>query len=1267
MTNKEKLFQKWIKHITDDLIFTDLCNKVLWFNVPSEDRLKLILYGAEKAKDKGADAELEGTFIGQKGKWVFQYKFFDLSKNPQSNARSRLKKSLLTGNERKKEISELEKAMMLNPTKYVIFTNIQLTKHNRDEILEKSKKMGITFDIILLDIDNLDPIILNESLLEISFFGSKPFYCVKEFQEQFKNEGRIVGHDFKLYGRGEDKKQFQNFINGEKNVLILTGAAGVGKTRFIIEMAEELQNSDVVPIFLRSDMGIQDDDILKISETKSRYVIFIDDAHDYDKIHSLLKLASYKKYEKFKFVLTTRTQLEEYIIASANPEDLELLRLDPFPQKTMSEFLQNELNVTDSKSRLHIWQLSGGLPLFAILCSVIVKEKKLQPLDITKEELIKYWIKKILSDLEENNHKNEIDFLKVLAAIEPVFLTNEELLEQISNFLNVHDYELERIINHLRELGYIKKFGRIIKIKHDIIGNYLLYQTNIENPQLLSKIRDTFLKYEPKNVLTNLAKAEYLGQNDLLSQFLSESLEDIPSLKIPQRLTIVESLGTLAFFRPSEVLEIVKKIMRAPAEKYIYKNRIFGEIDLTNENVLKEIPSVLRNVSFSFEDLEGAMNLLKEIALEEGAPDNYSTSAKSILRDDIVGYQALKPIIFSENAVEVLKGWVDEKKPEIDELIIDSLSGIFAREVHETLPSDETPNAFQLRRYEVNRENISRLRIVAINLLIDIAKSGEKSTCLKALNQLCINDPDNEELKIILDFVDRCIKKKNDLSVLHSLNHILAHFRSCCDLNLKSEFVEKIDQLTNRLESSNFEYTLYRWFVGMGAADIYSHDDKKFDLKVIEEKIKDLAIKVPEKISSNNLGGVINRIFDEDGEIPINSVNFSIFVGEYHPRYAMDLLRFFVDNEICNREKSALIGGLIKGIEKTEQIEAKSIVNEIYLMKGCWWNVIVRYLFICEEDIDKDYFEMLIKIANNGLEETQQLLIKSWGSSLLFKKLEDDKWWTIINALSKSDNESMDKQIAESVYRKIDENVEGLENHLDNVKEVVQKFERSNDLYSGTMDWFYLGKTMNLIFKFDSLWVLDFFKKRIELWAEGNAPKDFRPIPFGSAMEYVFEGIKEDDKKLKETIRWILSLAKKDPRYLFESSIIFESISPTIDNKIKDILLDWAKEDIENRLVTVAFIIRDCENDQSFFDLARDILELSKGNDEVLSSLSASIHTTGGTAWSFVPILKEREKIMEEWMKSQKSWVKMFAKKEIELFEREIQFEKDEEEEIFYA
>ena len=1060
MTNKEKLFQKWIKHITDDLIFTDLCNKVLWFNVPNEDRLKLILYGAEKATDKGVDSELDGTFMEQKGKWIFQYKFFDLSKNTQTNARYRLKRSLLTGNKRKKEIPELEKAMMLNPTKYVIFTNIQLTKHNRDEILEESKKMGPTFDIILLDIDNLDPIILNEPLLEISFFGSKPFYCVKEFQEQFKNEGRIVGHDFKLYGRGEEKKQFQSFIDGEKNVLILTGAAGVGKTRFIIEMAEELQNSDVVPIFLRSDMGIQDDDILKISETKSRSVIFIDDAHDYDKIHSLLKLASYKKYEKFKFVLTTRTQLEEYITASANPEDLELLRLDSFPQKTMSEFLQNELNVTDSKSRLHIWQLSGGLPLFAILCSVIVKEKKLQPLDITKEKLIKYWIKKILSDLEENNQKNEINFLKVLAAIEPVFLTNEELLEQISNFLNVQDYELERIINHLCELGYIKKCGRIIKINHNIIGNYLLYQTNIENPQLLSKIRDTFLKYEPKNVLTNLAKAEYLGQNDLLSQFLRESLEDIPSLNVPQRLTIVESLGTLAFFRPSDVLEIVKNIMHVPAGKYTYEHGIFGEVDLTNENVLKEIPPVLRNVSFSFEDLEGAMNLLKEIALVEDTLDNYSTSAKSILRDDIVGYQALKPIIFNENALEVLKGWVDEKKPEVDELIIDSLGGIFAREIHETLPSDEGPTAFQLRRYKVNREHISRLRIAAINLLIDIAKSREKSTRTKALNQLCINDPDDEELKIILDFVDRCIKKKNDLSVLHSLNRILAHFPSCCDFNLKSEFVEKIDLLTNRLENSNFEYTLYRLFVGMGA---------------IEDKIKDLAIKVPEKISFNNLGGVVNRIFDERGEIPINSVDFSVFLGEYHPTYAMDLFRFFVYNEICNREKSAFIGGLIKGIEKIEPIEAKSIVNEIYSMKDCWWNVIVRYLFICEEDIDKYYFEMLQKIASDGLEETKLLLVSFLGSSLS-PKLENDEWWAIIATISKSDNKSMDKQIAGSVYRKIDKNFEDLEKHLDQVKEVLQKFERSNDLYSGTMDWFYLGKTMNHIFKFDSLWVLDFFR-----------------------------------------------------------------------------------------------------------------------------------------------------------------------------------------------
>ena len=196
-----------------------------------------------------------------------------------------------------------------------------------------------------------------------------------------------------------------------------------------------------------------------------------------------------------------------------------------------------------------------------------------------------------------------------------------------------------------------------------------------------------------------MATAEYLGQNDLLSQFLKEDLlENISSLNIPKRLTIVESLGILAFFRPSKVLEIVEKIMRMPAGKYTHKDKIFGVVDLTNESVLKEIPPVLRNISFSFEDLEGAMNLLKEIALIERTPDNSSTSAQSILNEDIVGYQALRPIIFNEKAVDVLKGWAGEKKTEVDALIIDSLSGIFAREIHETLPSDESPNAFQFRR-----------------------------------------------------------------------------------------------------------------------------------------------------------------------------------------------------------------------------------------------------------------------------------------------------------------------------------------------------------------------------------------------------------------------------------------------------------------------------------------------------------------------------------------------------------------------------------------
>lgn len=447
----------------------------------------------------------------------------------------------------------------------------------------------------------------------------------------------------------------------------------------------------------------------------------------------------------------------------------------------------------------------------------------------------------------------------------------------------------------------------------------------------------------------------------------------------------------------------------------------------------------------------------------------------------------------------------------------------------------------------------------------------------------------------------------------------------------------------------------------MGAEDYLPGD------KNVKSKIKDLSIETPNKIPSNRLGRIINQIFDERGEIPSYSLDFSVALGENHPSYAMDLVRFFVDNEICNLDKSAFIGGLIKGIEKTEPIEAKSIVNEIYSMKGCWWNVIVKYLFISEENIDKIYLDMLINIANDGLEETKRLLIRLLGSSLS-PKLGDDKWWTLIATILKRADRSMDKQIVVSVYNRINKNVEELERRLDAVKEVVERFECSNDLDLGTMDWFYLGNTMNQIFKFDPLWVLGFLEKRIEFWAEGNAPKDFRPVPFGNAMEYVFEGIKEDDEKQKKTIRWLLSLAQKGPLYSFESEIIFASISPTIDNKIKNILIDWAKEDIENRLETVASIIRECENDQSFFDLARDILELSKGNDAVLSSLSASIYTTRASiAWSHVPILEERKKIMEKWIKSSKSWVRTFAKKEIEFLDRQIQFQKEEEEELFYA
>jgi len=100
--------------------FQSLCNKLLIWEVSKG----VVPLGA-KGRDKGTDAQFNGTYNDKTGEWRFQDKFHDPTMDNRT-ARSHVKSDFK---------KELEKIKDENPDFYIFITNVKLTKTIHDDLM----------------------------------------------------------------------------------------------------------------------------------------------------------------------------------------------------------------------------------------------------------------------------------------------------------------------------------------------------------------------------------------------------------------------------------------------------------------------------------------------------------------------------------------------------------------------------------------------------------------------------------------------------------------------------------------------------------------------------------------------------------------------------------------------------------------------------------------------------------------------------------------------------------------------------------------------------------------------------------------------------------------------------------------------------------------------------------------------------------------------------------------------------------------------------
>jgi len=287
----------------------------------------------------------------------------------------------------------------------------------------------------------------------------------------------------------EDEKENALQKLAEHNLLILSGPAGVGKTRLALEVAKDFKsvNSDfnIWCMFKRTaDLW---DDIQHYFSTPDKYLIIVDDAN---RINSFSYVIDFIKHASsshdIKIIATVRDYALSKVKSDAYLEvDFNELNIKPLTDDQIKEIVKEQFEISNHLFLERIVQIAKGNPRLAVMAANVAKEEDSILAISDVSELYDQYFKSVHDDIfndVELKEKTDVSSLILLktASITSFFKAvdrdNEEMMSLIEKVLGISKNEYWEAALYLHEIEFIDMYENIVRMSDQVLGTYFFYQ-----------------------------------------------------------------------------------------------------------------------------------------------------------------------------------------------------------------------------------------------------------------------------------------------------------------------------------------------------------------------------------------------------------------------------------------------------------------------------------------------------------------------------------------------------------------------------------------------------------------------------------------------------------------------------------------------------------------------------------------------------------------------------------------------------------------------
>jgi hypothetical protein len=515
---------------------------------------------------------------------------------------------------------------------------------------------------------------------------------------------RVYSHDWLLVGRDDQLASLLEFLNASDRVGCVVGRGGIGKTRLLREVSVRASAGGIEVRFVTTGADVTAEHFELLPSSGSLLVI-IDDAHERSDLAVIVR-SVVERNSDARVILSLRPYglgllASDLRHIGVHPSELPRWELGDLTADDAEALARQALGLAASGTLVRrLADVTADCPLITVVAGVLIERGQLAPACLDHEETLRGEVLRafrdvLVSDPIGGDAATRRAVLDAVSALQPFRSDEPSFQAALSQLVGV---QYDRAIAHLRGLedaGVLLRRAAALRVVPDLLGDVVLTEACFDDRSgastgYIERAVELAETGPLQNVFVNASRIDWQIRHDrddapaLTGTLWRQVDTEFAHAGILGRRRILELLRRVAHFAPEPTLALVRQAIAMPTDVV----EDVGDLEaallrlhpLTYEDVLHELPALLRGVGYHLDCLPEVLDILWGLARVDDRPANqYPNHAFRVLRD-LAEVEPGKPLAYNRAVIDAAERWLEEPSTETEHSAFDVLEPMLVTE-----------------------------------------------------------------------------------------------------------------------------------------------------------------------------------------------------------------------------------------------------------------------------------------------------------------------------------------------------------------------------------------------------------------------------------------------------------------------------------------------------------------------------------------------------------------------------------------------------------